>query len=75
MIGKTADDPVRYQPARSIIDCALVDIWRALRLRNSDRIGAHIESDEARSIRNFQTRVDAVIEKELGEQKFIDAGN
>ncbi|MBV56382.1 MAG: ribonuclease BN [Gammaproteobacteria bacterium] len=75
LIGKTADDPVRYQPAHSIIDCALVDIWRALRLRNADQLGAHIESDEARSIKNFQSGVDAVIEKELGKQKFIDANN
>jgi membrane protein len=75
LIGKTADDPVRYQPAHSIIDCALVDIWRALRLRNADHLGAHIESDEARSIKNFQSGVDSVIEKELGKQKFIDANN
>ena len=75
LIGKTADDPVRYQPARSIIDCALVDIWRELRLRNSYYTGSHTESDEAQSISNFQSQVDAVIEKELGEQKFIDVSN
>ena len=75
LIGKTADDPARYQPARSIIDCGLVDIWRELRLRNSYYIGLQIESDEAQSISNFQNQVDAVIEKELGEQKFIDTSN
>ena len=75
LIGKTADDPARYQPARSIIDCALVDIWRELRMRNSYYMGSHIESDEAQSIRNFQSQVDAVIDKELSEQKFIDVSH
>ena len=54
---------------------ALVDIWRELRMRNSYYMGSHIESDEAQSIRNFQSQVDAVIDKELSEQKFIDVSH
>lgn len=73
LIAKTGDDPARYQPARSIIDCTLVDIWRALRLRNTDTVDEHTESDDALLVRNFQDKIDAIIEQELGTQKFIDA--
>jgi membrane protein len=72
LISKTADEPACYQPARSIIDCSLVDIWRALRLRNTDNVEAHAESDEALLVRNFQAKLDVIIEQELGTQKFID---
>lgn len=73
LIAKTADDPVRYLPAKSINDCKVVDIWRALRLWNEEKLSAPEETEVLTRIRNFQTAMDTVVAAELGDRKFIDA--
>ncbi len=75
LITKTGDDPARFLPKRSVTDCTLVEIWRALRNYDDEQLHETTESDDLARVKAFQSRLDAVIEKELSKITFIENKN
>ena len=72
LIIATGEDPVRYLPSRSVNDCTMVDIWRALRNYNTDKIYYNVESEAMRQVLNFQASLDAAVEAQLGDRRFVE---
>jgi len=75
LITATGDDPPRYLPAHTIAQCTLVEIWRALRNTDADALGNRGEGKPLVLAREFQEKLDAAIDRELGDVRFIDALN
>jgi hypothetical protein len=72
LITRTADDPVRYLPLKSVKDCTLVEIWRSLRDFESDKLGVKSDSEDLKKVRQFQQQLDEIIDREMGSRKFTD---
>lgn len=75
LITRTGDDPARYMPTRSVNDCTMVDIWRALRECNADKLREDSESEDIVRVRQFQSQLDAAVTRSLGNKKFIEPLN
>jgi len=75
LITKAGDDPVKFLPTRSVNDCTMVDIWRALRECNADKLRDGSESEDLLKVRQFQSELDAAVDHELGNKKFIEPSN
>lgn len=71
LITRTADDPPRYVPVKAIADLTLVEIWRALRHNQTDSLKDELKSTELELVKNFQQQLEATIEQQLGDKKFI----
>ncbi|HJO11164.1 MAG: YihY/virulence factor BrkB family protein [Gammaproteobacteria bacterium] len=77
LLIQTNEDPVRYLPSKSIDNCTMVATWRALRkyrIEELDNIDKQHSPDLIRA-QEFQARLNEVIEKELGSERFIDNVN
>jgi membrane protein len=72
LIAATSHQPPRYLPTHSVEDCTIVDIWRALRHCNKDKLALAHDSPGLRQIRSFQDDLTAAIERDCGKRKFID---
>ncbi len=72
LITSTSDSPVRYLPLKSVKDCTLVDIWRALRNYDADNLYGNSDSEDMLKVKQFQKELDTVVDKELGKKKFTD---
>lgn len=72
LISKTDDEPARFLPTKTVNDCTLLEIWRALRSYDADPLGKTSDSKDLQRIRAFQSQLERLIEKELGSKKFID---
>lgn len=72
LVTHTAHNPPRYVPTRSVEDCTILAIWRALRHSEADLLKDEIESAELLTIRAFHSEVEALVERELGSRKFTD---
>ena len=75
LISKAGDSPVKYLPTKSVNDCTLVEIWRALRLYNTKSRGRANASNDLNKVKEFQSEIDTIIERELGHKKFTDPSN
>jgi membrane protein len=77
LLVQTKQEPVRYLPSKSIKDCTLVETWQALRNLRVDELSDNASQNAPDLIRasQFQTRLDEVIARELGSEKFIDNAN
>lgn len=73
LVTKTNHQPPRYLPTKSVSECTVVDIWREIRNCSGNRLEENEDSPDLSRIRQFQTRLDNVIEQELGKEKFIDS--
>lgn len=72
LITRTADEPSRYLPTKSVASCSLVDVWKALRSYNADTMKPNSISKDQRLVKDFYERLDSTIEKELGSKMFSD---
>lgn len=72
LISKTNDSPARFLPTKSVNDCTLLEIWRALRSYNADPLEKTGNSKDLQRIQEFQSQLDGLIESQLGRKKFID---
>ena len=72
LIIATGEDPVRYLPSRSVHDCTMVDIWRAMRNYNTDKMYDNVESEAMQRVLNFQACLDAAVEAQLGDRRFVE---
>tara|TARA_B110000858_G_scaffold197668_1_gene260179 strand:+ start:4571 stop:5899 length:1329 start_codon:yes stop_codon:yes gene_type:complete len=70
LITKTADEPSRYLPTKSVAECTLFNVWKALRSYNADTLKSVSSSNEQRLVKDFYERLDEAIEKELGNKTF-----
>jgi membrane protein len=75
LVTPTSHQPPRYLPTHSVEDCTIVDIWRALRHCNKDKLALAHDSPGLRQIRSFQDELTAAIERDCGNRKFIDLDN
>jgi membrane protein len=71
LITATSDTPPRYLPTRSISECTIVEIWNAIRNLNEDNLNELADSPDLDIIRQFQSELDSVVQRELGSQKFV----
>lgn len=72
LISKTDDVPTRFLPTKSVNDCTLLEIWRALRSYDADPLDETTYSKDAEKVREFQVKLERLMENELGNRKFID---
>ena len=70
LITRTADEPARYLPKKSVAKCTLFDVWKALRSYNADALKTSSSNNEQRLVKDFYARLDETIEKELGNKTF-----
>lgn len=75
LVTRTADDPPKYLPRKSVKDCTMVDIWRALRSYNTDVLREDTDSEDLLRIRQFQSQLNTAVGQELGNRKFIEPLN
>jgi len=72
LISRTADEPPCYLPTRSVANCSLVDVWKALRSYNADTLKSTATTNDQLLVKGFYERLDEAIEKELGSKTFSD---
>lgn len=72
LISRTADEPPRYLPTRSVENCTLFDVWKALRNFNSNGSKLDVESNDQHRVQQFYEQLDAAVKKELGDKTFTD---
>ncbi len=72
LITSTSDNPPHFLPTHAVNDCTVVAVWKALREADSDLISTSGESSELQQIKDFQDKLDATIEHEMGNIKFVD---
>lgn len=72
LITQTGDQPPRYLPTRSVEDCTLLEVWRALRSTDTDTVSIGSESAELLLAKQFQHDIESTIENNLGTKKFVD---
>ncbi len=72
LITQTGDQPPCYLPTRSVEDCTLLEVWRALRSTNTDPVSIGSESAELLLAKQFQHDIESTIENNLGNKKFVD---
>ena len=73
LISRTADEPPRYLPTRSVASCTLFDVWKALRSYNEETMTSASATNDQRLVKDFYERLDETIEKELGNKTFSDS--
>lgn len=73
LISRTADEPPRFLPQKSIRDCSLVDVWRSLRTSGATPLQQNEGLDELRQANSFLAQVESSVAEKLGSQKFIDS--
>jgi len=73
LITVTNDDPPRYLPVHAVDKCTLVEIWQALRRTNADSLSTNGDARELALVRDFQEKLNTIVERELGDIKFTDA--
>ena len=72
LISRTADEPPRFLPTKSVESCTLLDVWKALRSYNADTLKSDSSLDEQHQVRDFYSQLDKTIEQELGDMTFSD---
>jgi len=72
LITHTADDPPCYLPKRSVANATLAEIWLALRHNEADMLKDELHSNEMELVHDFQSRLEANVEQQLGAVKFVD---
>jgi len=72
LITVTGDEPPKFLPTKSVNDCTLVEIWKALRNHDEDALNDTSSSNDLAKVKNFQAQVDRIIEQEFGSKRFID---
>lgn len=72
LICRTADEPPCYVPARTVNNCTLVEVWKALRHYNADTLNANSGTAEQLAIQDFQSSLGSIAEEQLGERRFTD---
>ncbi|NQV69073.1 MAG: YihY/virulence factor BrkB family protein [Pseudohongiella sp.] len=72
LISKTDDEPARFLPTKSVNDCTLAEIWKALRRYDADPLEETGYSKDLGRVREFQSQLEQIVESELGNKKFID---
>ena len=73
LLTQTASEPPCYLPNKAIHECRVVDIWQALRHHQEDSIAITQQSDDLSTIKDFQKQLDVIIDKELGDKRFVDS--
>ncbi len=72
LISRTADEPPRYLPTKSVATCTLYDVWKALRSYNADTLSISTTTYDQALVKEFYDSLNATMEKELGEKTFSD---
>lgn len=72
LISRTADEPPRYLPTKSVASCTVYDVWKALRSYNADTLKSATTTNDQLSVKNFYKRLDETIKQELGDKTFSD---
>jgi membrane protein len=72
LISRTAAEPPRYLPTKSVASCTLFDVWKALRSYNADTLKSASSTIDQRLVKDFYERLDETLEKELGNRTFSD---
>lgn len=72
LISRTADEPPRFLPTSSVEGCTLFDVWKALRRYNANGPESNTTESNQLLVKEFYTRIDEAIEKELGSKTFSD---
>lgn len=75
LISRTDDDPARFLPTKSVNDCTLLEIWRALRSYDAEPLITPGDSKDLEKVRAFQSQLDQLVKNQLGNRKFIDDPN
>ncbi len=70
LISRTADEPARFLPTRSVKDCTMVEIWKALRNYNSDSFSAEFNNAGQLKAKEFNDSVEAIVQQQLGTRTF-----
>lgn len=73
LISRTAEEPPCYLPTKSVANCTLFDVWKALRSYNADTLKSASVSNDQLLVKNFYERLDEAIKKELGDQTFSNS--
>ena len=73
LITKTGDEPARFLPRQAVDHVKLVEIWKALRNRNTDELILNADSNELAVIEKFQLELDQAIEQQLGNRTFSES--
>lgn len=73
LITSTADEPPRFLPLKSVTDCSILEVLSALRRLEADPHKGDIQSADLRVVREFQEAAETLLQRELGDKKFIDA--
>lgn len=72
LITTTADDVPGYLPTRSVTNCTIVEVWKAIRASNADIMSTGGSCREMERVKHFQDLLDSTIERELGDIRFTD---
>ena len=75
LIVHTGEEPSRFLPGKSVADCTMVDIWKAVRHYNEDQLYAAAESDAMQQVHEFQASLDAAVEQQLGQQPIVSSSS
>ncbi|HAJ75086.1 MAG TPA: hypothetical protein DCM64_01390 [Gammaproteobacteria bacterium] len=73
LIVHTGEEPSRFLPSKSVTECTLVDIWKAVRHYNKDQLYDAAESDTMLEVREFQASLDAAVEQQLGQHRIVSS--
>ncbi len=73
LITSTADEPPRFLPLKSVTECSILEVLSALRRLEADPHKGDIQSADLRVVREFQEAAETLLQRELGDKKFIDA--
>ncbi len=71
-ISRTANDPPRFLPTRSVQNCTMAEIWKALRNYNSKSLAENLNSPDQLKAMDFHDSVEAAVQQQLGKRIFTD---
>lgn len=72
LISRTAEEPPRYLPTRTVEGCTLFDVWKALRSYNANGLKSESSGEAQMLVQDFYEGLDAAIAKEMGNKTFSD---
>lgn len=75
LISRTADEPTRFLPTRSVNDCTLFDVWKALRSYNTGNLNPNHSMTKQPRVKEFYESLEATVEKTLGNRIFSENTN
>ena len=70
LLVTSADEPVKYLPARSVSELPVVEIWQSLRSQGQTTLALNAGAEEVRAIEEFLQSLDREAASRLGKDTF-----